>query len=192
MNINDNKHLIFKKIAEGDKEAFDTFFAFYYQKLIQFARIFLNSEQEAEDVVAEVLTNMLAKRERVFKIEHFEAYLYASVKNKSLSFIRKQGRINPYPQGIEQTKPFTSSTVDPHEQLVGEELSALIRQVIINLPPRRQMVFQLIREENFSYRKVAELMNISERTVEVHLKLAIETLRKHISQYRATEESKDQ
>ncbi|MDF9796417.1 RNA polymerase sigma-70 factor (family 1) [Catalinimonas alkaloidigena] len=190
MNIIDNKRLLFDNIAEGDKKAFDTFFAFYYQKLIQFALIFLNTEQEAEDVVAEVLTNMLAQRERVFKLNHFEAYLYASVKNKCLSFIRKQGKVNQYNQGFEQSIPFTTNTSDPYEKLVEEELSTLIQQVIINLPPRRKMVFQLIREENFSYRKVAELMDISERTVEVHLKLAIETLRTHIEKYGATEKSK--
>jgi RNA polymerase sigma-70 factor (family 1) len=190
MNIKENKRLFFKRIAEGDKEAFEAFFAFYYQKLIQFSCIFVNSEQEAEDVVAEVLTNLLAQRERVFKLDHFEAYLYSSVKNKSLTHIRKQNRMDHFSPDMNQSMQASSTTSSPHEQLIEQELSALIQEVISKLPPKRQMVFQLIREENFSYRQVAELMNISERTVEVHLKLAVATLRGQIKQYISAEKAK--
>jgi RNA polymerase sigma-70 factor (ECF subfamily) len=53
------------------------------------------------------------------------------------------------------------------------------------------MVFQLIREEGFSYRQVGELLDISERTVEVHLKLAIEALRQRINQYISEGQAKE-
>lgn len=45
------------------------------------------------------------------------------------------------------------------------------------------MVFQLIKDDELTYRQVGEIMEISERTVEVHLKLAIRSFREKISRY---------
>lgn len=52
------------------------------------------------------------------------------------------------------------------------------------------MVFQLIKEDGLSYRQVADLMEISERTVEVHLKLAVKVLRQSVKQYMDQKEAK--
>lgn len=181
-NIQDN-HLLFKQIAEGDKEAFNIFFQRYYPKLIQFACIFVGSVQQAEDVVADVLVNMLIHRKRVFTLEYFESYLYSSIKNKALSSIKKHERVNSFPQEPQNCKYMIAASADPHELLVEQELYLLTQEIIQNLPFKRKMVFQLIREDGLSYRQVADLMEISERTVEVHLKLAVKALRKTIEQY---------
>ena len=51
------------------------------------------------------------------------------------------------------------------------------------MPPKRQMVFKLIKDEGMSQKEVAELMDISARTVEVHLKLAVKDVRKIIKDH---------
>lgn len=188
-NTNDNL-LLFEQIARGDKDAFDAFFERYYPKLVQFALLFVDSRPQAEDVVADVLVNMLIHRERVFLLAHFEAYLYASVKKKAFSVIKKQARVSYYPQQPQNVKQLTATAAGPHELLVEQELRATIQEVIQHFPPRRKMVFQFIREDGLSYRQVADLMEISERTVEVHLKLAIKTLRQEIERYLGHEETK--
>ena len=190
MNENNDKRLCFTRIAEGDKKAFDAFFEQYYPKLLQFARIFVQSQPLAEDVVAEVLTNMLAQRERVFRLEHFEAYLYSSIKNKALSSLKKQNRVKNFPDDVQNHKSLNSVSTDPHTLLVVKEMDTIVAEVIRSFPPKRHMVFQLIKEEGFSYRKVAELMNISERTVEVHLRMAVKSLRERIEQYIEEEHTK--
>ncbi len=178
-----NKSLCFVQISKGNKEAFDAFFKHYYPKLIQFAHIYISCPQQAEDVVADVLTNMLIHRERVFALEHFEAYLYSSLKNKALSSIKRNHRMDPYPSGSGDFKPMAKTVSDPHELLVEQELRSRINQIVLAFPPKRKMVYQFIKEDGFSYRHVAELMDISERTVEVHLKLAVKALRQGIEDY---------
>ena len=182
MDKKEKKHW-FSQIARGDKTAFDAFFEYYYPKLIQFARIYINNQQQAEDVVADVLTNLLIHRERVFSLDHFEAYLYSSIKNKALSSIKRQARLDYLPEDTKDYEPASDPAANPHDLLVGQEFNDYIFQIIDNLPPRRKMVFQLIREEGLSYREVASLLEISERTVEVHLKLAIKDLRTNIEYY---------
>ena len=178
-----NKNSCFEQIVAGNKEAFDVFFKHYYPKLIQFARIYVNSLQQAEDVVADVLSNLLIHRKRVFALEHFEAYLYTSVKNKALSAIKRKVKTNPYPLEFVEFEPRAGADANPLELLVGQELRDQIFRIIHDLPPKRKMVFQLVREEGLSYRQVAHLMEISERTVEVHLKLAVKALREGVEHY---------
>ena len=178
-----NKVQCFSKIAEGNKVAFNAFFEYYYPKLIQFALFYVNSVPQAEDVVADVLTKMLVDRERVFVLENIEAYIYTSVKNKALSSIKKNHRTVLNSPDFEEIKPKIKTEVDPYELLVEKELRACVNLIIKKLPPKRKMVYQLIREQNFSYRQVAGLMEISERTVEVHLKLAVKALREGVEKY---------
>nr|WP_295923981.1 RNA polymerase sigma-70 factor [uncultured Dyadobacter sp.] len=178
-----SKKRCFTQIAEGDKKAFDVFFKYYYPKLIQFARIYVDSVPQAEDVVADVLTNILVNRKRVFILDHFESYLYFSVKNKAISSIKRQQRENPFLFDSSDIILNSMAETDPHEMLVGVELQDQVDEIIRQFPPKRKMVFQLIREEGFTYRQVAELMNISERTVEVHLKLAVKELREGIENF---------
>lgn len=174
---------LFKRISEGDKKAFDIFFESYYLKLVQFAQIFVESEQHAEDIVSEVLTNILINRKRIFVLENFDAYLYSSVKNKALSLAKKRKVADDYSKHLSNTQQGKFSFVDPHDLLEEKEFKNLLVNVINGLPPKRKMVFQLIREEGFTYCQVAELLDISDRTVEVHLKLAVKSLRKKIKEY---------
>jgi len=51
------------------------------------------------------------------------------------------------------------------------------------LPPRQQEVFRLSRDEELSYREIAERLQISERTVEHHISDALKFLRKNIKLY---------
>lgn len=176
-------NLSFARIADGDKKAFDAFFDHYYPKLVRYAMVFVHCKQEAEDVVAEVLTNVLIHRERVFRLSHIESYLYSSVKNKSLSSLKRKGKTVFSSPATQPPKYIAVASDNPYELLVEQELHTLARKIIQDLPPKRQMVFRLLREEGLSYRQVAERMEISERTVEVHLKLAIGILRKNIERY---------
>jgi RNA polymerase sigma-70 factor (ECF subfamily) len=173
---------LFSLIAGGDKIAFDKFFDIYYIRLVNFSNLFLKDKSFAEDVVAEVLTNILLEKERIFRLSNFESYLYAAVKNKSLTHLskfRKEFSVDwsetPGNNPIQQ--------ITPQQLMEEKELEDFISNLIDHLPKKRKMVFQLIREDGLTYKQVAEIMDISDRTVEVHLKLAIQYFRKKITAF---------
>lgn len=177
------KETLFRRIAEGDKKAFDVFFNLYYDKLIQFAKLYVDSVPQAEDVVSDVLTSMLLQRERVFLVGNFDAYLYSSIKNKALSSLRNRRVAEAHAAYLTHDRKDSEIFPDPHNGLVTGELRKVIEGVIARLPPRRKMVFQLVRDEELSYSEVAALLEISVRTVEVHLRLAVAELRKTVEAY---------
>ena len=66
----------------------------------------------------------------------------------------------------------------PSQELAADELAAAAREAVAALPPKRQSVFRLVREEGLSYAEVAEVMHLSPQTVANHMSLAISDLRK--------------
>ena len=51
------------------------------------------------------------------------------------------------------------------------------------MPPQRQRIFVMSREENLSRQEIAERLGLSVRTVDKHLELALRELRNHLKDF---------
>lgn len=180
-----NMQEIFRKIAlENDEKAFSVFFDQYHARLLRFAKFYLRSIEEAEDVVSDVLIKMLKHRKDTFSKNNFIGYLFTSIKNGCLDQIKKNNKyaLN-HDSSYDDKDYFVFHNHNPLNQLIHSELTRILRDRIEALPPKRQMVFKFIKDDQMSYKQVADLMEISERTVEVHLKLALKDIREVLDTY---------
>ncbi len=166
----------------NDRKSFEIFFKKYYTRLIKFALLYVPIQEQAEDIVSEVLIKLLKKNKNFFEVEKFEGYLFMAVKNQSFSFLRKQ-KIQYSHKSIDFDKDYLLNEPDPEKSLEFDELTQLITKTINGLPPRRQMIFKLVKEENQKIKDVAVILDISPKTVENHLSLAVKELRKTIKSY---------
>jgi RNA polymerase sigma-70 factor (family 1) len=164
-----------------DREAFRLFFLHYHTRLVRFALLFDSNHFFAEDIVSEVMVRMFRRRKELFLLENFEPYLFRAVKNEALNKLRSEKAFLSFSQVLLSGN--THDRVDPHEMLIGIELYGQINKSIDRLPPKRQQVYRLIKDDGLRYKDVAKLMDISERTVEVHLKIAVRELRSAIVGY---------
>jgi RNA polymerase sigma-70 factor (ECF subfamily) len=106
------------------------------------------------------------------------------VKNEALSYLKNTKNRNSGNVLIDDIQDFISGdNNDPEKKMINNDLGQLLNTVIEQLPPKRSLVFKMVKDENMSYRQVGEILEISERTVEVHLRLAIRDLRKALSDY---------
>lgn len=176
MEKNTNIYLLQHLALIDDQKAFTLFFNSYYDRLIRFAKLLVADRSIAEDTVSEVLIRLLGKREQLFFIENFEGYLFLAVKNEALNHLKsvKVKRMISFQDTSQQT---LSDRMDPHEKLIGHELRHCVYEVIERLPPKRKMVYKLVKDEGLRYKDVAGIMAISQRTVEVHLKIAVSEVR---------------
>ena len=111
---------------------------------------------------------------------NFAGYLFITMRN--LVFNRSRKNLNePFYQlsVIEAVE----ESYDIEEELDAANLRTHISALISMLPPRQQEVFRLSRDEELSYREIAERLQISERTVEHHISDALKFLRKNIKLY---------
>lgn len=181
MNRNEVIFLLRATAVSDDREAFRLFFHYYYTRLVRFALLFDSSRFGAEDTVSEVMVRMFRRRKEFFLLENFEPYLFRAIKNEALNKLRSEKVFLSFCQVVSTAN--IQDRMDPHETLMGVELYGHVNKLIERLPPRRQQVYRLIKDEGMCYKDVAKLMDISERTVEVHLKIAVSELRSALTGY---------
>jgi len=173
MGTTNPKHLLSKIIDLNDHNSYSEFFDYYYPRLFRFSLNYVKLPTAAEEVVSDVLYNLLKSRK---KYENLNAYLYHAVKNRSLSWLRDQKKMQRH-QGIEESEDFLLYEVDDNLIFTdGSDLKIQFENALKQLPKQRQLVFRLIREDGLSPFEVADLLDISVRTIEKHMQLSIKDL----------------
>ena len=63
------------------------------------------------------------------------------------------------------------------------ELAQIIEESINSLPEKRREIFRLSRQDGLKYQEIADKLNISVKTVETQITLALKTLRDKLKNY---------
>lgn len=169
---------------ENDRSLYNWFFNKYYPRLIQFSLLFTKKHHLAEEAVSDVLMGVFKNRERIAKMDNIEGYLFISVKNQSSNLLKKRSRHLFVDTFDNEEDYIMEDSATPESSLLDDELTTVLRQIVDDLPPRRREIFRLIREDKLKYKDVATLLNLSVKTVETHIGLAMKSVSNGISQYR--------
>jgi len=166
-------------VTAGDQRAFEDLYRLFFTRLFNFSMLYIHKKEVAEEIVNDIMMKVWDRKEELTSIHNLETYLFVAVRNHSLNYL---AQYSPYHVSIE---PDTSQGQlidlhDPNKELELKELHFRLKQAIDELPDRCRTVFRLIREEGFRYKQVAEILNISPRTVETQLFRAIKKLDKII------------
>lgn len=178
--------ILFRQIQANDRLALNTLFAQYYEKLCRFANTYLRQPPEAEEIVADVFVYLWKNRHQLSIEKNLKSYLYISVRHAALAALKRQ---QPLYEDIDDILLETdfADVATPEQTLVHKELQQHIDLAIGALPHRCKQVFMMSRFDDLTYREIAEILNISENTVENHLVRALGHLRKALKQYRHPE-----
>ena len=157
---------------EADEAAFREFYLAQAPQLLNFAFIYIKSKFIAEEVVNDVFMNLWCSRQHIHEIANLRVYLYVGVRNGVSSYFSR----NKDWQHIDIDTVSDASlgfTVDPEQQLITAELRQRIEGAVAALPPRCRIIFKMIKEDGLKYREVAEILNLSVKTIENQLTIAI-------------------
>lgn len=161
--------------AFSDQHAFKQLFRYFYSSLLRFAISITKEKEPAEEIVGDQFLNLWNKRSSITGISNLKLYLYVAVRNRCLNFVRRNGNIYLItPEQADTTHQYT--TTDPENIMIASELSKAVQKAILDLPPKCREVYALVKEDGLTYKEVAELLEISPRTVENHIATAIRKL----------------
>jgi len=167
--------LIFKKIKDGNIEAFETLFRSYYEPLCRYAYQFVGNMDNAEEIVQDLFYILWKDRDSLQIFTSVNGYLYRSVKNRSLQYIEKvRVRDNYYEMSAENS---SIEYFTPQEELEYKELEQQIEITLCSLPERRQKIFRMNRMEGKKYNEIAQELQISVKTVEVEISKTLKILK---------------
>ncbi|MVZ60610.1 sigma-70 family RNA polymerase sigma factor [Sphingobacterium humi] len=162
------------KIAQARNETvFKSYFLRNYRVLEQYAYTFLKDKALAQDVSSEVMWKMWHLEADLLHISNVESYLLRSVKNKCLNMLRLKQVVYVDQQELRDE---LLDQNHPEEIMMQTEGVKRIESAIASLPQKTKQAFKLVKEEKRSYQEVADLMNISKKTVDRHIQIALSKL----------------
>ncbi len=143
-------------------------------------RITLNS-QEAEDIVQDVIIKIWkSPPQSPLQVEdggvtNLKAYALKAVRNLALD--RQRLKVNQT-ENIDGMDFSSGSSIE--HTLEQQERIDLIRKAMEQLPEKQRSVMQLRDFEGYSYKEIADIMEISEEQVKVNLFRARQSIRQCI------------
>jgi len=172
--IEDGK--LFVRITKGDEKALKELFDKYYSNLCYFSFQFLKSRELAQEAAADIFLNIWLKRKSILINGSIKTYLYASVRNQSINYLKKNSPefVNTE-EGQGSAVTFYLSASPEVEQ---KELEIYIEKTLQKLPEKRQLIFRMSRIDGLSYAEIAEILKISINTVQNQMVKAVKFMEK--------------
>ncbi|MDD4516305.1 RNA polymerase sigma-70 factor [Massilibacteroides sp.] len=173
MQINDSQ---IKRIVKGDQNAFRLFMDMYSKDLFFFAQGYVNSRETAEEIVSDVFLEVWHNRQALDQIRSIKSWLLTIVRNRAISYLRKTS-VNHSVISFDSIEDFfLPAVVSPDEQIISKEEIENINRAINNLSPKCKEVFLLAKFEKLPYKEIAKMLNISVKTIDVHIANAIQKI----------------
>lgn len=166
-------------LKQSDQKAFNTLFRLYSAKVYHFSYGYLKSTEESEEIVQDTFTKIWEKRATIDAAYSFSGFVFTVAHHLILNRIRKIRNENHYKAILAKNNIHIRNETE--EKILHDELEKAQQQALVELPPRRKIIYQMIREEGMTYKQVAELLNISTKTVESQMTEAIKHLRTKLS-----------
>lgn len=169
----------------SDINSFEHVYTTYFTGLHRYVNSIINDEMESEEIVQNVFIKLWERKDTLDIQLSLKAYLYKSVYNESLNWLKHQ----KVKQAYESHSLYVmkqKSAPEAHEELASKTLQQKIREALLDLPEQCRTIFQLSRFEELKYREIAQQLNLSEKTVENQMGKALRILRLKLGDYLPT------
>lgn len=164
----------------GDKAAFGVLFDRYYDLLHTFARHIVKDSSVAEDIIQNVFVKMWMRKEQVNPELSVRNYLLVATRNELFDYMRL--RYNMLRSDINDAMlNVADGDTDIYDYVDVRERVGFIDSVMRSMPDKRREIFAMRYDRNMTNAEIARALNLSIRTVEKHVDLAIKQIRKTIS-----------
>lgn len=162
-------------IARGNQNKFRQLMELTADELLYFAIGFLRNKEIAEEIVSDVYVKIWNNRTDIVKINNLKSYLFICVKNGCLSHLRKIK--NDKLVLLDEYKDFHFIPVDgPEDDYLDKDVIKEIHKAIDALPPKCKLAFTLAKINGLKHKEIAEVMEVSEKTVNNHLVSAVKKI----------------
>ncbi|MCC6818601.1 MAG: RNA polymerase sigma-70 factor [Bacteroidia bacterium] len=168
-------------MAPEKLQSIETLFRQHYAALHWFCFQYVKSKEDADEIVNDTFLALWERDEPIDPNRNIKPLLYTIVRNKSLNLLKKKKiEIADVEAGFE----VISDVVSPIELIQAKETEALVNKAIEALPPKCQRIFIMSRKEQLSNKEIAAILDITEKTVENQITIAIRNIRASLNKGR--------
>lgn len=150
-------------LSKGKKEAFFILYKKFFVALCLFAQKFSIEKEAAEDIVQEIFYKLYEERSQIFhNILTLQSYLYSSVKNSCLNYIRDEKR-RKLRESYYCDEIYNNDTTFIND-IIENEVYRELYQLLDELPPQCRVIFERVLQGETS-ETIAKSMHLSIETV---------------------------
>lgn len=173
--------LLIKLLRTSDEKAFRVIYDRYWKKIYFSVLKKINSKEVAEELTQNLFVSLWEKRGKAV-INHLENYLSVAIKYNIINYIEssiaRQNALNGMTVGVGDMSENAAE-----EKMLFDEVNIAIKRATSLLPVKTREIFKLSRVEQHSVREIAQIMNLSEKSVEYHITQSLKMMRLQLKEF---------
>lgn len=169
------------RLKRDDERIFELIFERYKNYLLLFIRKALPLEEDAEGIVQEVFINLWLNRNNLDEYKPLKPYLFTIAKNLIYDHLRKIYSKRKYLDALFLN--YSAKSDSTENEVEYWDFERFLMEKINQLPEKRRKIYMLSKLEGKTYREIAELLGISENTVDMQMRSANNAISKAIKNY---------
>ncbi|MEM0938886.1 MAG: RNA polymerase sigma-70 factor [Bacteroidota bacterium] len=174
----DNDLFLFDQVKKGNLSSYEVIFKKYYKDLHRFAFSYVREGTIAEEMTQEVFLYIWEKRKKIEIQTTLKTYLFSAIKNKCLNYIKLE---LPKQQSMTDiSEVLLNVSTSPKDEGENDRLKRYIQRAIDALPTKCRQIFILSRNAGMTYDEIAEELDLSKKTVENQMGIALRKLRESL------------
>jgi len=166
-------------LHKGSHKAFESVFIAYFNKVKFFIKKLIRLEEEAEELTQDLFVRLWTNREAIDPLKPIDALLYTMAKNAAFNYLKHQTIHNQYIENYE----LCDTPSNPEEIIYAHEINLLIDMAVSQMPEQRRRIYEMSRKRGLTNEDIARQLQITKKTVENQLSLALKELRTVISSF---------
>ena len=170
-----------RRLRDGDRAALEEAFRAYYAPLCSFVRQQVGSLDTAEELVQDVFLHVWQRRAQLDPDGSLHALLYRSAHNAALNHLKHLAIERRWARAVAAAPEPVGAGADAGVR--ERELSGAIRDAVAALPERCRLVFLMSRQQGLGYAEIAEVLDLSVKTVETQMGRALKSLRSALAAF---------
>lgn len=165
--IKDPDEALVARCRNGEAAAFGALVARYQGPIYNAAYRVLGNAEDASDITQAVFLRIAERLDDYDSQFRFFSWIYRIALNEAINLLRRNGREQPL--GDDEDLLLGDARGDPESQALGAELSAQVQRALMKLKAQDRMVLVLRHFSECSYREIAVVLEIDEKTVKSRL-----------------------
>lgn len=168
---------------------FEEIYVSYFSRMKYFALEYVLSEEDAENIVQDVFTELWERKELLTYNINLVAFLFTSIKNRCIDHLRHRvivrDAVNQIQEEYQVTLKVKLASLELFDQslLSEQDIEKIVSEVINSLPEKCREIFIKSKIEGKKQKDIASEMNISLKTVENQMNIAYKKLKYELKDY---------
>lgn len=173
-------NIFLQELKKGDKKSFEKLFLNTYESLCEYSITITCSKETSEGAVQDVFTTIWEKRDTLKADLNIRAYLFRSVKNRSLDIVQHENIRTKYQNEV--LRMYSEASDSAKDLSSTSKLIQRVHQEIESLPEKSKEVYLLHRRDGLTYAEIGQVLGITVKAVEARMTKALKILRERLAE----------